>query len=228
MPHIFRCDIFPIQEKSHEDEKWSEKSEPVIRRKGKWSTHRRLSIESDETNAFTRDSHRRIRLHRSGCGIIDEKEGSEEHESTEWDDRPLPEFFSENPWIEYTTDKSDKRKYIESMLQLCRKSEVDRCHTPSEVYDEKKEECENDTDDAYRLIAWFLCEFRENIYHIEKWLGKILWFLDGGEREIRTPGILRYAPFPRVCTRPLCDLSRIEKNVSKREEKARKINLAES
>ena len=30
----------------------------------------------------------------------------------------------------------------------------------------------------------------------------------GGEREIRTPGILRYAPFPRVCTRPLCDLSR--------------------
>ena len=31
---------------------------------------------------------------------------------------------------------------------------------------------------------------------------------NGGEREIRTPDILRYAPFPRVCTRPLCDLSR--------------------
>lgn len=31
----------------------------------------------------------------------------------------------------------------------------------------------------------------------------------GGEREIRTPGIFRYAPFPRVCTRPLCDLSKI-------------------
>ncbi len=36
------------------------------------------------------------------------------------------------------------------------------------------------------------------------------WFFSGGEREIRTPGILRYAPFPRVCTRPLCDLSRNE------------------
>ena len=33
---------------------------------------------------------------------------------------------------------------------------------------------------------------------------------NGGEREIRTPGILRYAPFPRVCTRPLCDLSKLE------------------
>ncbi len=38
-------------------------------------------------------------------------------------------------------------------------------------------------------------------------LGSVSILSTGGEREIRTPDILRYAPFPRVCTRPLCDLS---------------------
>jgi hypothetical protein len=37
---------------------------------------------------------------------------------------------------------------------------------------------------------------------------------NGGEREIRTPGEFPHAPFPRVCTRPLCDLSRKIRNVA--------------
>ena len=41
----------------------------------------------------------------------------------------------------------------------------------------------------------------------------------GGEREIRTPGIFRYAPFPRVCTRPLCDLSKVKELYWKCEKK---------
>ncbi len=32
-------------------------------------------------------------------------------------------------------------------------------------------------------------------------------FMCGGEGEIRTLDTLRYARFPSVCTRPLCDLS---------------------
>ncbi len=36
----------------------------------------------------------------------------------------------------------------------------------------------------------------------------IPWVFFGGEGEIRTRGTLRYAAFPRRCTRPLCDLSK--------------------
>lgn len=35
----------------------------------------------------------------------------------------------------------------------------------------------------------------------------IFSYFFGGEREIRTPGRLPYTPFPRVRTKPLCDLS---------------------
>ena len=50
-----------------------------------------------------------------------------------------------------------------------------------------------------RYASWEGCMIYAYGRNLEKY---------GGEREIRTPGILRYAPFPRVCTRPLCDLSK--------------------
>ena len=109
---IFFRDIFTREDKT---KKWypkSEKSNPKIsiyrtcsgaclccchdicRRKRSWCY---------DISSIRHDTHLRI----------DKYKCDKHHRNTDTDLCPLPHFSSKYPWIEYTTDKSDKWKYIE-------------------------------------------------------------------------------------------------------------------
>lgn len=165
---ILDRDIFPIQKKSNDDKYDSKKSEPIVRRERERYTWSNLSRYFYEADTFTWDNFWCLSHWGWKSNIINKKEGSEKHKSSESHNRIFPDFLAENTWIKNPTHKTNKRKYIESIFDLSRKSEIHSRHIPSEIYDSKKNEGENNTNNTNCFIRRFLCELGDKFHHIYK------------------------------------------------------------